>query len=641
MKASRNSILLLAVVLTVSLLSGSAWAMTYQEAPMFEEQVQAGLLPTVAERLPVASDIVVVDPVESIGQYGGTWRMVDTGPGLGQFSMAAAVEPLVRWLPDLSGYEPGLAKDWDYSDDGRTLTIYLREGVKWSDGYPFTTEDIMFWWDDLITNREYPESAPRWAWSGGERMDVVALDEYTIQFQFAQPYFTFHTAVAQGFWENRGYYAPKHYLTQFHPEYSDDGDYVTLREMRTDVHLNPEYPGLYAWMTESWDAARGVFRAVRNPYFWKVDTEGNQLPYIDYIEVTIIQDSNMIPLQASAGELDAQFRGFSFRDISLLMENQERGDYRVILWQYGDGGAPMIFINWDVTDLALREVFRNQNFRQAISYALDRQRINEIVFNGFGTIQNATMSHFLVHYNHPDGPATHERWMNAYAQHDPELAKQLLDDAGIVDLNGDGFRQKPDGSALRLLYDVSATDLQSIDALQLMIEDLAEVGINASVNSVSGELMGSRSQSGEIQFQTFGYGSEVDLIPFPDNVFPVGNTRFHPLTGLWQQTGGEEGEEPTGVMRELLDIYYEVIRTGDEQERNGLILRAIDLHIDEGPFIYAPVAHIPAPVIVKSNMRNVPEFGVAPNGKTYYPVLGPWAPGFPGTVECSQFYFVQ
>lgn len=631
--------IVLVLIVTISLGVGVAAAATYRQAPMFDELVKAGKLPSVEKRLPVPSDIYVVKPVEEIGQYGGTWRMVDTGPGMGQWLMANAVEPLIRWRPDLKGYQAGLAKSWEYSDDGKTCTIHLRKGVKWSDGQPFTADDIMFWWEDLILNKDYPEDPPRWAWKGGKLMTVEKVDDYTVRFKFAQPYYTFHAALAQGYWENVGYLAPKHYLKQFHPKYNSKvKDYQKLREIRTNPHLNPAYPCLYPWRTVSWDAAKGILVAERNPYYWKVDTKGNQLPYIDKVTVTIVQDPKLIPLKAISGELDCQVRGFEFRDISLLTQNQTKGDYRVIRWEYGDGGAPMIFINWDVTDKNLRPVFRNQKFRIALSLAINRKRINQIVFQGFGNIQNATMSKYLIHYNHPDGPKLHQEWMKAYADYDLERAKKLLDEAGLKDVNNDGYRELPNGEPLHLLFDVGATDLQSIDACQLIAEDWKAVGIKASVNTVSGELWASRSMTGKFHLQVFGYGSEVDLTTYPDNVFPVGNTRFHPLTGLWQQTGGKEGEEPTGVMRKLLDLYEKAIGTKDEIERNGLVLEAIKLHIEEGPFIYAPVADLPAPIVVKNNFRNVPGIGVAPNGIEYRPILGPWAPGFPGTAEPSQFF---
>ena len=620
----------------------TSFAQEYNESPMLAELVEQGKLPPVEERLPISSDIYVVEPVEEVGQYGGTWRMVDTGPGMGFWCMVNAVEPLVRWNRAEDGYKgfkPGLAKSWTYSDDGKSCTIFLREGVKWSDGEPFTADDIMFWWNDLILDEDYPENPPRWAWRAEELMTVEKIDDYTVQFNFAAPYYTFHTALAQSY-DNMQYLTPKHYLQQFHPKYNPEvEDYQKLREIRTNSHLNPDYPVLYAWRTVSWDASKGVLIAERNPYYWKVDTEGNQLPYIDRVQVSIVQDPKLIPLQAIAGELDCQVRGFEMRDISLLMENQEKGGYRVVMWEYGDGGAPMIFINWDVTDPKLRPVFRDQDFRIALSVAIDRNRVNQIIFQGLGNVQNATMSKYLVHYNHPDGEKVHEEWANAYSEYDPAKAKELLDKAGLKDVDNDGFRELPDGTKFKLLFDVDATDLQSIDACDLIAQDWKAVGVNAAVNSISGELWGARGQSGEFHFQVFGYGSEVDLLAFPDNVFPIGNTRFHPLTGLWQQTGGKEGEEPTGVMKELLDLYEKALGTSDEIERNGIVLEAIRLHIKYGPFIYAPVADLPAPIVVKDNFVNVPETGKAPNGIEYRPILGPWAPGFPGTADPCQFFF--
>jgi len=203
----------------------------YNEAPMLANLVKAGKLPPVEQRLPVASDIYVVKPVEEVGQYGGTLRTVDTDPGMGWWNMTNEVEPLVRWKPDLTGYQPGLAKSWTYSGDGKSCTIFLRKGVKWSDGQPFTADDIMFWWEDLILNKDYPENPPRWAWLKGKLMTVKKINDYAVQFIFPAPNYIFHAAIAQGNWENVGYLTPKHYLKQFHPKYNPAvKDYAKLRE---------------------------------------------------------------------------------------------------------------------------------------------------------------------------------------------------------------------------------------------------------------------------------------------------------------------------------------------------------------------------------------------------------------------------
>jgi peptide/nickel transport system substrate-binding protein len=610
------------------------------EAPQIAEMVKAGKLPPLEDRLP--KDPVVLNPVEKVGQYGGTWDQAVGSPGMGEWLMYVMVEPLVRWKPDLTGYMPGLAKAWEYSDDGMHYTIYLREGVKWSDGAPFTADDIMFWWEDLILDEEYEENPPRWSrMGGGELMTVDKIDDYTVRFNFPEPDFIFHAAIAQGFWECRGYLTPSHFLKQFHPRYNPDGgDYQKLREVRTDQHLNPDYPGLWAWQTESWDASKGILIMERNPYYWKIDSAGNQLPYIDRVQCTVTE-SKLLPLKAIAGEIDCKARGFRMTDIPLLLENQEKGDYRVIMWQTGDGGAPMLFLNWDVVDENLRPVFRNQKFRIALSLAMNRDRIRQIVYNGFGDLQNATMSEYLMHYNAPGGRQLDQEWAQAYADYDPEKAKELLNEAGIVDQDGDGMRDLPDGSPMLLLFDVDVNGLESIDACQLMAEDWQAVGVNTQVNAISGANITARSRNAELHFQVFGYGSDVDLLTYPDNVFPVGNSRFHPLIGRWQQTGGDEGEEPTGWMRELLDLYYEAIATKDTTARNQLVLDAIRLHVEHGPVIYAPLRGLPVAVVVKNNFRNVPEFGVAPNGTTYAPITGPWAPGFPGTTEPSQYFIEQ
>jgi len=631
----------LSLILSLSIVFSLAFSMVplafpqqkYNEAPMLTDLVRQGKLPSVEKRLPSPSDVYIVKPVEEVGQYGGTWRMIDTGPGMGFWCMVNAVEPLVRWNRTKDGYKgfkPGLAKSWSYSKDGKSCTIFLRKGVKWSDGEPFTADDIMFWWNDLILNKDYPEDPPRWAWRTGKLMTVKKVNDYTVQFNFAAPYYTFHTAIAQGYWENVGYLTPKHYLQQFHPKYNSKiKDYQKLREIRTNPHLNPDYPVLYAWRTISWDASKGVLIAERNPYYWKVDTKGNQLPYIDRVEVSILQDPKLIPLKTIAGEIDAQFRPFELKDISLLLENQTKGNYRVLRWAVGDGGATVFYINWDVKDAKLKPIFRNQDFRIALSVAINRNRINQIVYSGLATPAQATMGKYLIHYQGvPGAQEFHKEWTTTYAEYDPEKAKKLLDKVGLKDVNNDGWRELPDGSPLKLLIDVDATNLTAIDGLKLVADDLKAVSLNVSLNTISPELWGTRAQSGDFHFQGWATAGDIDLINYPDNIFPIGNTRFHPLTGLWNMTGGKQGNPPEGPMKELLDLYEKALGTRNEVERNKIILEACRIHITEGPFAIAACYDLPAVVIVKNNFRNVPEFGIT----------GPWAIGEPGTSEPSQFF---
>ncbi len=250
----------------------------FGEAPMLAERVAAGELPPVDERLP--TDVQVVETVEGIGQYGGTWYNVTWEAALPNIKMIL-YDPPIRWKPDYTGYEPGLAKAFEWNDDGTQVTLHFREGLKWSDGEPFTTDDLKFWWEEIATNDDYKVVQPPW-WgfkSDGSPMDVEFPDDYTMIMTWDQPQWITPYILAQGFWEWDPLMKPEHYLSQFHPERTDGATYEDL-EQKSKYWENPDHPVLSAWrVVEYIPAERAIFE--RNPYYWKVDPEGHQLPYID------------------------------------------------------------------------------------------------------------------------------------------------------------------------------------------------------------------------------------------------------------------------------------------------------------------------------------------------------------------------
>ena len=293
----------------------------FGEAPMLAEMVAAGDLPPVEERLPI--DYQVVEPDESVGEYGGTWFNVTWEAKIPNIKMIL-YDPPIRWKDDYTGYEPGLAKAFEWSDDGTEVTLYFREGVRWSDGAPFTMDDLRFWWEDLAMNDEYKVvQVPWWGFnSDGSPMDVTFPDDYTMVMKWDSPQWITPYILAQGYWEWEPMMKPRHYLEQFHPSYADDVDYEIF-ELMDKWWENPDYPVLFAWRTVEYiPAERAVLE--RNPYYWKVDTEGNQLPYIDRMDVAIIPNEEVRLLEASRGKYNASFRAVANPvHIPFLLEQAE------------------------------------------------------------------------------------------------------------------------------------------------------------------------------------------------------------------------------------------------------------------------------------------------------------------------------
>jgi peptide/nickel transport system substrate-binding protein len=615
----------------------------YKEAPMLADMVAAGDLPPVDERLPV--DVQVVTPVDSVGQYGGTWFDVTWAADIPNIKMIL-YDPPVRWKPDYTGYEPGLAKSFEWSEDGSQVTYQFREGTKWSDGEPFTTNDLRFWWEDLATNEDYKViQVPWWGFnSDGSPMEVTFPDEYTMVMKWDKPQWITPYILAQGFWEWEPMMKPRHYLEQFHPNYNASSDYAQL-ELKDKWYENPDYPVLFAWKTESYTPAeRAVY--VRNPYYWKVDTEGNQLPYIDRLEVAIIEDEQVRLLEAAAGKYNAAFRATTDpNDIPVLAEQAEANNYELRLgWVNGAGGWPCWLINQNYpgtlenpseADLELGAVLRDKNFRKGISHAMNRERLIDVAWGGIGTPQQSTISPQAWHFASPEGRAVFEQWQQADAAYDVDLANEMLDAAGILDADGDGMRDLPSGAPLELILDL--TDWggvrMSTNATESFAADLNAVGIKTAINSVIGTPESQLRQDEGLYMLRNCHASEVDIWTFPDWLFPLRNNRAWPMEGLWRQTGGKEGWEPEAdsAAAKLQAIYDQGLAEPDVNKRHELVWEAIQIHIEEGPFTLGAAGDQPMPVVIANNFCNVPETGV----------LGPWAPGSPGNKHPEQFWINQ
>lgn len=612
----------------------------YGEAPMLAEMVAAGDLPPVDERLPV--DIQVITPVDSVGQYGGTWHNVSWEQAIPNIKMIL-YDPPIRWKPDYTGYEPGLAKSFSWSDDGTEVTWVFREGVKWSDGEPFTMEDMQFWWEDIAGNEDYRVTQrPWWGFnSDGSPMEVTFPDDHTMVMKWDTPQWITPYIVAQGFWEWEPLMKPKHYLSQFHPTYNSDATYEDL-EAHEKWWENPDFPTLFAWHVESYTPAERTV-LVRNPYYWKVDTEGNQLPYIDRLDIAIIPDEEVRLLEASQGKYEASFRASTNpSDIPFLAEQSEANGYTVNLnWVNGAGGWPAWLVNQNFADESIDnweeigDILRDKRVRQAMSHAMNRQRIIDVVWDGIGTAKQSTISPQAWHFASPEGKAVFDEWAASYAEYDPDTANALLDEAGVVDADGDGLRDLPSGAPFQLIMDLNdwPGERVAVAATEAYANDLKAVGFDIFVNSVIGTPEDQLRQDEGLYMMRAAHASELDIWTYPDWVFPLRNNRAFPKEGLWRQTGGEEGwePEPGSPAAVLQDLYDKGLAEPDAEKRHEIVWEAVRVHIDEGPFMIGAAGDQPMPVIIGNNFMNVQDVGI----------LGPWAPGSPGNTHPEQFWIQQ
>ncbi|MFQ5923990.1 MAG: ABC transporter substrate-binding protein [Anaerolineales bacterium] len=542
--------------------------------------------------------------------------------------MTAGYAPLVRWKFDCSGLEPGLAESWEFNEDGSVLTLHLRKGVKWSDGHPYTSESFAFYYE-ICQDERHQYKPPVWCLVNGEPMKVETPDEYTIVMKFAGPNWLVPLWLATGFWWCDEYNIPKHYMSQFHPDYNPKyKDFIEFQ--RRDLsHQNPDRPTLWPWRITRFE--KGGYRVIleRNPYYYVVDDLGRQLPYIDRVKTALIPDPQVRVLKVLAGEVDCQYRGMALEDLSLYLKGQERGGYKVLKWESTAGAQPAILMNWSDPDSVMRRLMRDQRFRKALALGIDRMKCNEIAWRGLLQPQAATVSQEGWHFADVVGQELFEEWKRADADFDLEKANALLDDMGLTQRDKEGYRLRPDGKRLTIIMDVPSSKLnrQENDIGLIIAEGWRKMGIDAVLHTPPGAELGLRRTLGKYTISMHGE-AEMDLFTYPDWVFPTLAKYWHPKVGKWYETGGKEGEPPTGPMIKLLDLYDAIKREKDLQKRHQYVRDAVRIHIEEGPFHLGTAARSPSLLIVADHFHNVPKDGI----------LGPWAIATPATSYPEQCF---
>ncbi len=598
----------------------------YREAPMLAELVRQGKLPPVDERLP--KEPLVVEPIEEIGQYGGTWRQLHLGTVDRWQNSYLMFERFGKYKPDFSGVDANLAKAWEFSEDGKTITIYLREGLKWSDGAPFTTDDIMFWYEDIILNDELSPTKPSQLKRAGELGVFEKIDDYTFKISFVEPYGAFTDFLPQLIM-----YQPAHYLKQFHAKYASQAEldaaiqkegfdsWTDLFGAKTEDFNNPGTPTVMAWVVQN-TIEEPVQTLERNPYYWKVDPEGNQLPYIDRVTRTLLSDREALLLKAIAGEVDFQGRRIAGLDnFPVVMENRERGDYRVVPVLSPGTNYGTIFFNYHHKDPVLKDLFHKLDFRIALSVAINRDEINELIFKGQATPSQATAAIGTPWYE--------EQFRTAYIEYDPDKANALLDGLGLTERDEEGFRLRPDGKRLSMVNSVfTPWPPDNVEMHELVKGYWKDIGVEVIVKPTDRQLW--VAQVHGLDHDIAAYAANLGFWgnpPIVRETFAVneGGQHWAPQWGLWYQTNGEEGEEPPEDVKKLQSLYEKVLGEVSTEKRIELQKEALALHAKNiwmiGLLAEPAIGRF---VIVKNNFRNVPDkpFSVT-------------------TIHTAQFFFKQ
>jgi len=582
----------------------------FQQAPQLEKLVSEGKLPQLEDRIP--EQPAVVNPVEKQGSYGGVWRRAYTGLSDLVGARRILYDPLLRWSPDYKVI-PNLAYKWEAEEEGRVLTFHLIRGVRWSDGYPFTADDILFYMEDIVLNKDLTPNVPKWLSPTETPPKVTKIDDYTVRFEFDQPYSLFiqQLACPQGM---NFVTKPKHYLKRFHKKYADPQElqklveekkastwvklFLDMSDIQRGMFVNPEMPSLCAWITKI-PAPGRRFVLERNPYYWKVDTEGNQLPYIDTIVHDLQAESQTIVLKAIAGEIDMQGRRLGgMQNSVLLLASAAQGKYFLVPKTSTASVGVLLAPNLNHKVPQMRQILLDPRFRRALSLAINRNEINKIVYRGKGIPRQAAPLKESDFYS--------ESYEKAYTQYDPSAASALMDEMGLK-LGKDGKRLMPDGQQLRISLDVMVSIQSWVDVAEIVASNFKAVGINTEVKSESMELFRQRTQNAEHDIALWSGDGGLECLLDPRWYFPYsGESLQAPLYAQWFQSRGKRGEQPPDNIRILMETYNRILRTVSHEKQKELFRRIIDSN-EKNLWVIGIVHDPPDYYVVSKKMINVPK----------------------------------
>src|SRR5215831_5611181 len=611
----------------------------YKESPAFAEQVKAGKLPPVEERIP--EQPLVVPVVEQIGEYGGVWRRAFLGPADANNYVRIVYDALFRFSPDGARIEPKIAAGAEPSSDFRTWTVLLRKGARWSDGAPFTADDIVFWYKDVLLNKDLTPALPGWIRNAdGSPGKVEKIDDYTVRFTYNEPATLFLTALANQDGADRTYAAflPAHYLKKFHSAYTTKEEIdrqVQMAGFKTWTELfaaksappeNPERPTMAAWVPMS-RVSDPVFTLHRNPYYIGVDPAGNQLPYIDEVRFIYFADVQALNLAAIAGKFDMQARHIQMTNYPVLKEQEQEGKYRVITWPTFGGSDAVIQLNQSYTaDPEVGKLLATKDFRVGLSVAINRDQIKESVFLGLGEPRQGVPAPW-----HPYFPG--DEWAKKYTQYKPDEANKLLDAIGLTKKDAQGIRLLPSGKPVSIELSVVPAFGEWKDVAQLIAKDWEKIGVKTVVQIRERALQFKMRDANELQTEI--WNEDTSAFPFTGNAkVDVRNNPIlttGPLFLQWYQTKGKEGMEPPAPIKKIVELVDTARTVGPEGQVKAAqeIFKIWSDNVYEiGTIGLTPM--IQGVVVVNNKMHNVPT------------TLGnDWPLRTPGNARTEQFFFSQ
>jgi len=578
-------------------------------------------LPPLEQRIP--EEALVVAPYDNIGKYGGTFDVMSnaTEAGTSDFLAIRHVN-LVRYSDDLQTIVPMVAKGWEWNDDYTQLTFFLRKGHKWSDGHPFTAEDVEYWYENLALNPKIFEKPKNYVLVGDKPMTVDVIDPQTVRFNMPAPkpglLVHFANSYAQGF-------QPKHFLSKWDPDINPDADKMAQAAgFLTGLEVLSNYYGNSDWTDTPTPMLRSPTKVanlpadtmptleshilisestegrhlVANPYFFQVDTAGNQLPYISEQDEIFVNEDEVRLLKLVNAEVDFKAQSLQLSTAPLLLENQQKGDYTVELRP--EITLATLGINMTHEDLEKRKVFSDIRFRQAMSVAINRAELNEVAFFGMGEPKQ------YVGFS-PPPPFVDDKWKQFYAQYDPKLANQLLDDMGLKDTDNDGFRELLNGDKLVINLQFS---VQGVPAamVELIGQHWAAAGIQTTVKEVTPDEYRSAQSSNKLDVTMWRNGQPLAIVLGTNQIWvPPYHDYFTVRTNmLWAEyidSNGASGVKPPAYAYQMIDDINAFQSTPvGTPESDQLGARLVKNLVEN--LLFIGTVQVPAPIYHRNVLKN-------------------------------------
>jgi peptide/nickel transport system substrate-binding protein len=609
----------------------------YHEAPELKERVAQGDLPLVGQRMP--ENPLVVSGAKEIGAYGGVIRMIHKGTSEFVSNYDLNADRILQFSDqDLSTIVANIIESWQVSPDGREWTFQMRSGMKWSEGSLLTSEDIRFWWEDVMNNAELAAYVPKEFRIGGARMVVTIVGPLIFKFTFAAPFGNFATYLTR-YHPFTSVLLPSAYMKQFHKDYANPTTLAQLIQQYGFTNwvelfnymnqwgegtflapANPtQIPVLSPWHIVS-NPQTGVYEWGRNPYYWKVDLSGNQLPYISGLRYDLVSNDAEVKTRLSQGQIDLLGQhDVSMADYPYYQAHTSQGNYVIGDYLSCMTDRYVLFPQHYIAgDPVLTDIVNHPNFVKALSVAIDREAINQVLFYGMATMGQMSVMPNSKYYKAAYG--------TAWAQYDKTLANQLLDAMGLNQSDPQNYRLRSDG--LRLTFTIEHSGERIGPSCTAYADAVATywraVGIDAIAMSEDEGTYTQHMSNYQVHCGVWHADRCTDMLWHiqPEWFIPTADGTQGTACSAWVAWYQAEDRSdpnlivPPQAIQSLYGYFDQMTTTLNETERVQYGQQILDWLADN-PLEIGLVLDCPAPLLFNKYLRNLPSAKVPIGWDTY------------------------